>query len=346
MPSAVPPSRTSIDPLSIGAVAVAVAAVSSSAPLIAFAAAPALAIAFWRNILAVGVLGPFALARRRAEFRALARGAGRREAGYCALAGLALAVHFATWMPSAQLTSVAAATALVVTQPVWQGLIAHGQGRRLPLAAWLGIGVTVLGAIWAVGADFGVSGRAVAGDLLAVAGGMAAAVYTALGERARTTTSTVTYTTICYGVCAVALLAVCLVGGVPITGFDTATWLAVLGLVAGAQLLGHSMFNYALRRISATTISVLFLLEAPGAAVIAWAWLDQVPRSTALPGLALLLAGVAVVLHAEARAGRRTRAGRDRRPDPVPVAPEAGPLRQPGPASRPGTGPGRTDRND
>ena len=315
---AMPPPRAPVDPLTTGAVVLAVAAVSSSAPLIASAAASALAVAFWRNILAVGVLGPFALARRRAEFRALTQRAGRREARYCVLAGLALAVHFAAWMPSTQLTSVAAATALVVTQPVWQGLIALGQGRRLPAVAWIGIGVSVLGAVWAIGADFGVSGRAVAGDLLAIGGGVAAAVYTALGERARTTTSTLTYTTICYGVCAVLLLAVCLVGGVRLTGFDAPTWLAVLGLVAGAQLLGHSMLNYALRRISATTISVFLLLEAPGAALIAWAWLGQSPRPAALPGLALLLAGVAIVVRGESRGTRRT--------VPVPAPPDAGPL--------------------
>ncbi|MDG4791690.1 DMT family transporter [Micromonospora sp. WMMD1102] len=321
MPSAVAPPRAPIDPLSIGAVAVAIAAVASSAPLIAFAAAPALAIAFWRNFLALVVLGPIALYRRRAELRALTTGAGRRTAGYCVLAGLALAVHFAAWMPSVQLTSVAAATALVVTQPVWQGLIALGQGRRLSMLAWLGIGLAVAGAIWAVGADFGVSGRAVAGDLLAIAGGMAAAVYTALGERVRSTISTVGYTTVCYGVCAAALLVVCLAGGVRLGGYDPGTWLAVLGLVVGAQLLGHTMFNYALRRISATTISVLFLLEAPGAALLAWAWLGQVPRAAALPGLLLLLAGVAVVLHGEARtAARRPGAGRT----PLPAPPEAG----------------------
>ncbi|PWR05871.1 EamA family transporter, partial [Micromonospora acroterricola] len=69
--------RPPLDPLTTGAVGLAVVAVSSSAPLIAYAAAPALAIAFWRNMLAVAVLGPFSLARRRAEFRALA-GPARR----------------------------------------------------------------------------------------------------------------------------------------------------------------------------------------------------------------------------------------------------------------------------
>lgn len=320
MPHSDPPSsrQPPLDPLTTGAVALALVAVSSSAPLIAFAAAPALAIAFWRNTLAVGALGLFSVARRRAEFRALATGDGRREAGYCMLSGVALAVHFVTWMPSAKLTSVAASAALVATQPVWQGLIALGQGRRLPAPTWVGIAVAVIGAALATGADFGSSARAVAGDLLAVAGGMAAAAYTAFGERARATISTTTYTTICYGVCAVLLLVVCVVGGVPLAGFDAPTWLAILGLVVGAQLLGHSMLNYALHRISATTLSVLILLEAPGAALIAWAWLGQAPRLATLPGLALLLVGLVIVVLAGARSGRRAR--------PVPAPPEAGPL--------------------
>lgn len=295
-----------LDPPTVGALVLAVAAVSSSAPLVAFAAAPALAIAYWRNMLSIAVLGPLALIRRRSELRALTVGAARREGLYCVLSGLALAAHFATWMPSVRLTTVAAAAALVATQPIWQGLIARWQGRRLPLPVWAGIALAVVGATLATGADFGVSGRAFAGDLLAVAGGMFAAVYTALGERARATISTTTYTTICYGVCAAVLLVVCLLGGVRLHGYDPGTWLAILGLVAGAQLLGHSMFNYALHRVSATTVSVLILLEAPGAALIAWAWLGQLPRTLALPGLALLLAGVAVVILGGARAGRRT----------------------------------------
>ncbi|WBB56361.1 DMT family transporter [Verrucosispora sp. WMMD573] len=300
------PHRPPLDLRTGAALAVAVLAVSSSAPLIAFAAAPALAVAFWRNVLAVAVLSPFALTRRRSEFRFVATGVGRREGMFCVLSGVALAAHFATWMPSAKLTSVAAATALVATQPVWQGLIARAQGRRLPVGVWAGIGVAVAGAVLATGADFTVSGQAFAGDLLALAGGLFAAVYTALGERARVTVSNATYTTICYSVCGLILLVVCLVGGVPLSGFDTGTWLAVLALVGGAQLLGHSMFSYALRRVSATTVSVLILLEAPGAALIGWAWLGQLPDPVTLPGLSLLLVGVAVVVLSSARTARRT----------------------------------------
>jgi len=292
------------------AVTIAILAISSSAPLIAFAAAPGLAIAFWRNALAVGALAPFALSRRRAELAALTQGAGRREGVFCVLAGLALAVHFGTWVPSVKLTTVAAAAALSATQPVWQGLIALGQGRRLSLATWCGIAVAVLGAILATGADFLSDRRAVLGDVLAIAGGMAGAAYTAFGERVRATTSTTAYTTVCYTVCALALGLACLVGGVSMVGFAATTWLAILALTAGAQLLGHSMFTFALRRISAPTVSILMLLEVPGAALLAWAWLGQTPRPASIPGLLLLLVGVGVVVLGGRPAVRRS-------PDPA-----------------------------
>lgn len=281
------------DLLSAGALAIAVLGVSSSGPLIAYAAAPALAIAFWRNALATGALAPVAAIRRRDELGALLTS---REGLVSVLAGAALAVHFGTWVPSVKLTTIAAAAALVATQPVWQGLIARAQGRRLPAAVWAGIGLAVAGAVAATGADVPVSGRAVAGDLLAVAGGLAGAVYTAAGERVRATTSTTSYTTVCYGVCTGLLGGVCLLGGVPMAGYPATAWLAIAALVAGPQLLGHSMFSYALRRVSATTVSVMYLLEVPAATLIGWLWLGQLPQPAAWPGLALLLAGVAVVI--------------------------------------------------
>ncbi len=309
------PTRNT-DLVTIGALVVAVVAVSASGPMIAYAAAPAVAIAFWRTAMAAGVLGPVAVVRRRGELASLIRGPARRDGLFCVLAGVALAAHFVTWVPSTKLTTVATATALGATQPVWQGLIAVGQGRRLPRLTWIGIAVAVLGAAAATGADLRASTTALLGDLLAVAGGMAVAVYTALGERARVTTSTTAYTAVCYTVCAVLLLAVCLVAGVPLAGYPATAWLAIVGLTIGPQLLGHSLFNFSLRSVSATTISVLILLEVPGAAFIAWAWLGQVPRMGAIPGLALLLVGVAIVV----LAGRRAR---DAAPAPV-EEPEAG----------------------
>jgi drug/metabolite transporter (DMT)-like permease len=294
------PSLSRSTLVTVAVLAVAVTAVSSSAPLIVYAAAPALAIALWRNAFATAVLVPVTVATRRSELR----GAARDTVLVSLFAGVALAAHFATWVPSTKLTGVAASTALVATQPVWQGLIAIGQGRRLPGLVWVGIAVAVSGAVIATGVDVGFSRGAVLGDLLALAGAVCGAAYTALGERARTGLSTTTYTTICYGICAVLLLVVCLVARAPLHGYPATTWIAIVALTAGPQLLGHSMFNYALKRVSATTISVLILLEVPGATLIGWLWLGQTPRVSQLPGLALLVLGVAVVVLGAARTVR------------------------------------------
>ncbi|MBB5870495.1 drug/metabolite transporter (DMT)-like permease [Allocatelliglobosispora scoriae] len=288
-----PEKPVAISPATITALVVAITTVSSSGPLIAYAAAPALVLAFWRNALATGLLIPFAALRRREELARLWRDG---ELRWSVLAGFALAAHFATWMSAAQLTSVATATALVCSQPAWAGLIAFCRGQKLGVATWIGIGLAVIGAVIATGADVRLGHDAILGDILALAGGLFAAVYTTLGERARQQSSTASYTTVCYAVCAVLLGVACLATGSPLMGFTAQTWLAIIGLTLGAQLLGHSMLNFALREVSATMIGVLVLLEVPGAALMAWLWLDQVPPAAAWPGVALVVAGVAVVI--------------------------------------------------
>jgi drug/metabolite transporter (DMT)-like permease len=278
--------------LTATALTIAVIAVSSSGPLVVFAAVPPLAVAFWRNALAAGALWPVAAVRHRDEIATL----GLSRLVRSALAGVALAVHFGTWMSALTLTSVATATALVCTQPAWAGLLAAARGRPLPRLTWLGIGVAVAGAAIATGADLTVSTRAVVGDLLALAGGLAGAVYLTIGEGIRQRTSTTTYTAVCYGSCAVVLLAVCLVAGVPLAGYPAASWLAIAALTVGPQFLGHSLFNVTLRRLSATVVSVVALLEVPGAAVLAYLLLGQMPAPVTVPGIVILVGGVAVAV--------------------------------------------------
>ena len=287
----------------IVALCVAVVSVSSSAPLIAYAVAPGLAIAFWRNALAVGVLGPAAAVTGRTQFATVLR-TDRRTLLVCVLAGLALAVHFGAWVPSAKLTSVATATALVNTTPIWSAIIVTFQGTRLPKVIWAGIGVAVTGAVLATGSDFTVSGDAVLGDALALLGGVAAAVYTALGAHARAVVSTTVYTTICYSVCALALLVTCLASGTPLAGYPAGAWLAIAAITVFPQLLGHNMINYALQRVPATTVNVVLLLEVPGATLLGWLLIGQLPSVASVPGLVILTAGVLVVLVGAARTAR------------------------------------------
>ena len=129
--AAVTAPRPSLD---AALLAVAVAGVSLSAPLAAATAAPALAIAFWRNAMAVGALTPLALWRHRGELRRM----GRRAVALSAASGALLAVHFGTWLPSLHMTSVASSTALVTTTPIWTALLLRLRGHRPSPAAALG----------------------------------------------------------------------------------------------------------------------------------------------------------------------------------------------------------------
>lgn len=272
--------------------AVAVLGVSLSGPLMAGTQAPALAIAFWRNALAEVVLLPVAATRNRRELRTLTR----TDVRTCLVAGAALAVHFATWVSALKLTSVAAATALVSMQVGWIALIGRLRGQRIPLGVGLGLLLAFCGVLVITGIDLTLSREALLGDLLAVLGGLSAAVYTVAGARARETLTTTSYTVLCYGVCALLLLVACLAGGVPLLGFGATAWAGIVAVTVTAQLLGHSVINHLLAVMSPMLVSLLLLLEVPGAAVLAAALLGQAPGIGVYAGLALILAGLAVVV--------------------------------------------------
>jgi drug/metabolite transporter (DMT)-like permease len=285
---ALPPPRDA------GLLLVALAGVSASGPIMAATVAPALAIAFWRNLLGAGstllLTGP----RLRSTFRSL----DRRSWAVSGLAGVFLALHFGTWVPSVKFTSVASATGLVATQSIFAGLIAAAAGRRLPRTAWFGMLLAFVGTLFIAGADFQVSARAVAGDGLAILGGLFAACYVTAGGSARQRISTASYTIICYTVCSAGLLIACLVGGQRLSGYPARSWLLIAAVTGCAQLLGHSLINVVLRSTSATLVSLGLLVEVPGAAAIAYLWLHQRPPGWAFPGLLLLCAGLVIVVRA------------------------------------------------
>lgn len=276
---------------------VAVCAVSTSGPIMATVAAPALAVAFWRNALGAAASSGYALVRHRSELVGL----GPRRIRAIALSGLLLALHFAMWVPSLRLTSVASATALVCTQPLWSVLITRLQGRAVAGRVWVGLAVALGGAVLITGVDVAHSGRALVGDLLALAGGVFAAGYVAVGESVRRTVSTASYTSICYSVAALVLLGACLVGRESLGGYSARTWVLLAILTLLAQLLGHSIVNHVLESTSATVVSLVLLFEVPGAALIAALWLGETPPAAAVPAIGLLLAGLGLVVSARSR---------------------------------------------
>lgn len=271
--------------------AIAVVGVSLSAPLTALTAAPVLGIAFWRNAAGAVVLLPGAL-------RQLRRGIGRRQVGLCLLSGALLAGHFAAWLPSVTLTTVAASTALVCTTPLWSTLAMRLAGQPVPQLVWVGLGLGLAGVVLVTGVDVTVSGQAVLGDGLALLGGLLAAGYVLLGASVRASVSTSAYGVLCYSTAAVLLAGAALIAGVPLGGYAARDWLLIAGITVGAQLLGHTIFNRVVGTVGPTVVGLAILLEVPGAALLALVLLGQRPPLLVVPGLVLILVGLAVVVRA------------------------------------------------
>jgi drug/metabolite transporter (DMT)-like permease len=280
--------------------AVGVLAVSTSPILIRVAAMPALALAFWRCLAGAAALAPFA---PRGQVGRLGRGDLLRLAA----SGAFLALHFALWNASLGLTTVAAATTLVSCAPLFVGLGSVFLGEAPSPRAWSGIilataGAIVIGAGDAVmdGSDGGVregaigptGGSPLLGDLLAFAGAVAMAAYLLLGRVARRRLPVSTYAASVYGVAAVVLLPACLLTGSRLGGYPAASWLALAGVVAGPQLLGHTVFNGLLATVSASVVALALLLEPVAATGLAWWLFDELPGPGFWLGAPMVLAGV------------------------------------------------------
>lgn len=277
---------------------VGILGISASGPIIAaFPGVPVLSMAFWRNGAAAAVLSVPALRRNPRAYLQLTG----REWFFTSIAGIALALHFVCFMYAMRLTSVAAGTALVCIQGVWIAVFQVLRGVQYRTKVFIGMGIALVGAIVITGFDMGTSAEALLGDVLALLGGVLAAVYTLAGSVARRTLGTTTYASSCYAITALALLLLCLLTGMPLWGFDAVGWLGIILLTLCAQIFGHTAMNHLLSLLGPLTVSTLILLEIPGAALLAAVLLGQIVSPATYAGLVVILVGLALVIRGQAQ---------------------------------------------
>lgn len=266
----------------------AVLATTYSGPIVRFATAPAVAIAFWRLALVLPVT--FGLATREPQVRAV-----REAFRLMLLSGLLLAVHFWAWIASLRFTTVASSVLLVSLKPIFAWVLAAlWLGEHPGRAERWGIVVAVVGATLIGLADARLSLGALGGDALALIGAVTGAGYYVIGRRVRQTVGVWSYASVVYAVAAVALGVVAAFRGAPLTGFDTRDWEVFAAMAAGPMLVGHTGMNYALQHFRATTVNVAALGEPVGATLIAWLVpaIHEVPTPRALVGGMLVLVGI------------------------------------------------------
>jgi len=260
--------------------------IGSSGPIIAKAIMPIPTMIFWRNLVGALMMMPFAFAR--GEWKTKAQLNAIR---WSILAGTLLATHFICFFWAMKLTSVATGVALTATQPIFAALFIKLAGGHIPKKSIGGMVIAFLSVVAITGIDLNISLRAFQGDLLAVFGGAVGAGYMIIGASAQKVISTSTFTTVCYSSCAILIFPVVLLTDSDLTGYSGTQWLLLAGLIIGAQFLGHTLFNFTLKRVSPAVVSLVVFFEVPVSALLAFAWLGQQPPAGTIPGIIGLLFG-------------------------------------------------------
>ena len=275
-----------------------VVAVSAAAVMIRLADAPALAVAFWRCALGVLMLLPLALVRGDAF--------PKGKVLYVGIAsGVALGAHFGFWISSLDYTSVAASVVLVSNTPVFVAILAYlAFGEKTAPLSFAGILVALAGTV-VIAQDGSAGSAAVFGNVLALLGALTFTVYVLVGRSQRSAAEPVgvlPYSIVLYAAAAAALLPVALLAGDRVWGYGWETWFWLLAITVGPQILGHTVFNWALRYVEASVISGTILAEPVVAALLAWLILSERPGAATLVGGAVVLAGIFLLLRGRQKA--------------------------------------------
>src|SRR5579884_398815 len=266
----------------------------------ALGGAPPLAVSAWRLVIASAVLFSIAFLKRSAPRQA------RDDEVLLIAAGVALAIHFATWIASLDYTSVAVSTLLVATTPIWTALYDSAVYRRhLSPAAWAAVAVGATGLALVVGYNTTrppIPGHSLFGSALAISGAIAIGAYFILVRRVRASYGTREIVTRTYSWAALALLIASLAARqMPPAIADGKAWGGIIAMALISQLLGHTAMNASLRWFTASAVAMTTLFEPVIAAVLAFFIFGEALSPIALGGGVLVLLAIGAFLREERR---------------------------------------------
>lgn len=253
--------------------------------------APGMTIAVWRTLIAAAALAPFAFFRVREEMHAFTR----RDVGMILFGGVFLGTHFVFWIESLYHTSVASASVLVTTSPIFLAVLGYVfLKERLSRREVLAIVLAVMGAALIGIGDLGggIGPRPLIGNALAIASALLVSVYLLVGRVVRRKTSWLAYVFPLYSVSAATILVGAVVMGTPLFGYPPEFYALCAAMAIGPQIIGHGSFNYAVRYVSAAILGLLSLVEPVGASLLAYLLFDEMPTIPAVVGMLVVLSAI------------------------------------------------------
>jgi DME family drug/metabolite transporter len=229
------------------------------------------------------------------------------------LAGACMTVYNLAFFAGVRAAGVAVGTAVAIgSGPIWAGLLDTLVNRRAPgLAWWCGTLLAVAGGCLLVGLVGAPGGRGLAvsplGIVLCLAAGFSYAAYVLANKRLVASVSPAMATLSAFGCAAVMAtpLAALIAGPLDLSGLPPASLgvLVYLGVVATG--VAYLLFSSAQRHIAASTAVTLALGEPLTAFLLALWVVGEQPAPGAFAGMALVMAGLGVVVWTELRAARR-----------------------------------------
>ncbi len=269
---------------------VSIAAVSTASILIRMSDAPPLTIAAYRLVFSTIILLPFFLIS--GGYRKV-KGAGTGEVITLMGVGVVLAVHFASWITSLSLTSVASSVIFVHVDPFFVAIVSQFLfGERINRRTIAGIVIGFLGATIIALGDYGLGEMNLYGDLLALVGAVMLGIYILSGRRIRQRLDLVSYVTPVYATSAAVLVLGSLASMAPLSPYPPREYLLFIAIATVPMIFGHTVYNWALRWVSAPIVSISLLGEPVGATFLAYLFLGESPTPLTLVGGAITLTGI------------------------------------------------------
>lgn len=213
------------------------------------------------------------------------------------LSGFLLCLHFVCFYQAVKLTSIANATLLGITAPMFTLLIERFIfKRKFKKIVFIGFAVALIGTIMITGLNFSITDSTEVGKLYGLSAALCIAIVYLLANKIRTDTSTVSYTRLLYLIAAMLLFVIAKTNGENIFALNKSDflWLLALGLIP--TILGHSLLYYGIKFTSPTIIASVPLGEPVIASILAWMiFLEKVPFITLVGGV-LILFGVYLII--------------------------------------------------
>ena len=269
---------------------VSIVAVSTASVLIRWSDAPAVIIAMYRMLISVVLLLPFFI---KNDGIAKLRKRGARDILGLIGVGAVLAIHFASWITSLGMTSVASSVIFVHIDPIFVALVSHFfLKERINERVLVGIIISLIGVMVIALGDAGASEASLMGDLLALLGGLMLGIYLLGGRMFRRDLDLTTYVVPVYSSAAVVLILMSLFTGAPLIGYASRDYFLFFLIALVPMIFGHTFYNWALKYVSAPVVSVSLLGEPVGASILAFFLLNEVPGNQVILGGVVTLAGI------------------------------------------------------